>query len=179
MKFYECHTNLDNVTIRYPNATEFAFDGGSVAIYGCTFEGQVITYSCNGIFKETTLKNIQAFYSNITLYKTTITNTDPAIAPYFFDNSNVRSYGNPTDFANLSSTAANTIGLFTCICSRVYIQWEPGAKSKKYAYGFYGYGNIIFLTEDKLTSLKNNFTNGIGGKDSKNLFVTEEKTSIL
>lgn len=175
MKFYECHTNLNNLTIQYPNATEFAFDGGSFSILNCTFEGEIRTYSCGGKMESVTMNNIQCHETNISLWKTNITNTKPSLSPYYFNTSTARIYGTTT-FAELSSSGIGNDGLIASNNSRVTIQFTPANKTNKYNYGIYANGSIFIMSSARLEAFKNRFISGIGYGDTKNLYMTDTLT---
>ena len=174
VKFYECHTNLNNVTIRCPNATELAFDGGSVALTKCTFEKAVTCYSCSGYFETVTLPNLIANYSNLSLHIINITNTSTNAHAYRFESCVVRMYGSCQN-APLSSTPTNTPAFICSNNSFIYCAITLRIQSPTYKYGFYGDGNFVATNETYYNYWVNRTDLGIGFKDVPSMFINTSK----
>lgn len=169
VKFYECHTNLNNLTIKYPNATEFAFDGGSVALTKCTFEKAVTCYSCSGYFETVTMPNIIANYCNLSLHVINITNTSPSVHAYRFESCVIRMYGSCQNVA-LSSTPTSSPAFIYANNSFIYCAITLRIQNPTYKYGFYGDGNFVATNSTYYNYWTSRTSLGVGFKDVPTIF---------
>ena len=118
------------------------------------------------------------YYSNFTLQANNITNTNPVVHAYRFDNSTIRMLG-LTSYTSLSSVSTGSVGYICAFNCMMLLQSGASKVNPSYSYRFFGDGNVVFITTSRYNQLVNNFPNGIGFKESPSIFVTSTETKIL
>lgn len=141
VKFYECHTNLKNLTIKAPNATEFAFDGGSVSLTDCAFMCDLTCYAVQGFITTCSFPTINASDTNLIINSPTLTNTDPDKDGYTFESCVIRLRGSAQ---NVSLSENGTSNSFIR-CTNTFLQYGVTFRTTdcKYAYGLTADGSYI------------------------------------
>lgn len=159
IKFYECHVNINNVSVRAPNAT-FAFDGGAIAIENVRFLVPVILYSVQGYIKASRIANIEAYYCVLTLNANTITNTDPSKSAYVLRHSVVSFLGASYNDALSEDGTDNAF-----IDIQGGLMWFSityrATPDGRYAYGLKANGCIITSASTQFNNLKTRSVNGV------------------
>lgn len=157
-KFYECHCNIENVTISAPD-NNLAFDGGSIALKNVTFNEGVDLYSCQGSITSCTYPWIKATYCNLIIGAPNVTNTDPTINAHEFENCYVKFTG-ASDTANLTTNGTDN-AYMVLISSTLNYTTTYDNINPKYAYAISTSGSNIVTSGTQWNNFKSRSVNGI------------------
>lgn len=159
VKFYECHVNLNTLSIQAPNATEFAFDGGSIAITNVTFLMHLKLYAINGYITSSNVKTLEAAYSNLLISGCTLTNTDSSLNGWTFQNCIVRFAGSAQN-ADLTEDGTNN-SFISLTSSFMIFGITYRSTTHRYAYGLSAHSSIITSASAQFNNLKTRSVNGV------------------
>lgn len=159
VKFYECHTNLKNLTIKAPNATEFAFDGGSISLTSCTFMCGLTCYAVQGFVTTCSFPTITASDSNLIINSPTLTNTDPDKDGYTFESCVIRLRGSAQNTSLTENGSTN--GFIRC--TNTFMQYGVTFRLTdcKYAYGLIADGSYITTNSTHWGNFASRSVNGV------------------
>lgn len=177
VKFYECHTNFKNLTIKAPNATEFAFDGGSVSLHNCTFPQALTAYACQGYLYKCNIHNLIAQTSTFLIDACNLTNTNPTVNGWEFRSCMVRFQGSSQN-ADLTDNGTTNSFLVAIGCYLMYGITFRNTENKYY-YGLTTDGSYIVTNATHYNNFTNRSVAGINATGFGSTIVTKTGLNLL
>lgn len=172
VKFYECHTNLKNITINAPNATEFAFDGGSISCHNCTFNHRLVTYACSGYLYQCNIKSLDAQTSTLIINSCNLTNTDPSVNGWEFHTCLVRFQGSSQN-ASLTVDGDDNSFIYA-VGSYIVYGITYRLTDYKYKYGLTAVASYITTNQTQYNNLKRRSVSGVTASEFGSMIILND-----
>lgn len=159
VKFYECHCNFNNITIQAPSTTEFAFDGGSIAINNCIFECGIVLYSVQGYLQSSSIPTLDINQCNLILNSLSITNTDASKTAITMRTSVIRIQGSWQNAA-LSANGAEGQCFIRAIQSFCLFGFTFRTQTRTYYNGLINAMSMVFILANTNNTLQTRSQHG-------------------